>query len=731
MNEPHLDLRRPWIWPRGDSHVVLSAGTKDDLGSPDVLKTYVEPGGACSPGIGGVGLTLWVWLAETRRLVCAERLDRAQIRDRWLGGLLPLLRSRWRAGDLEVDYRLAADSHGDRYATHVTLVARLTNRGERPVTARAWLVARGLGPASGPVHEIAVLDSGRRVVADGRLVLLAGSDADVAGAASPEQDGSEISELLLRGTEPTQPRATDAGGWAGAALGYDLALRPGGVWEMGWDAPVWLPGTEPPVSLALRCALPAAMRLEALADRWRSQRGALTIDAPDPRYQELVGAALTQVQMAWHGDEPRVGTLDLPLLNPRGGVSVALLLDRCGQHDLARQALRSLYRQPAGGGRGPQADLPGQLLWATAEHVALSSDASLLDTDWDGLAALAELLVTARSTDTAIHHAAPFLDDDARLDPTAEQFCGPARHGLIQGRALGDRPVYWVNAWALAGLRAAAELGDHCGDDERAAAWRAAAADLARVLNGPRAAFGRHALDFACALWPCDARHMDDIATREEFDRRWFAKWIRGSTYQRADRDRWLEVLEAHNQLRLGHADRALLTVEKFLAHQDAPGLYAWAEHRGPDSGADLWARLHSRWPAHEQQRGQALPAVQVAASLALLVRDLFAWEDDDELILGAGIDAQWVAGCDEEGLGVEALPTRWGPLSWRLRAIGPGRLSLQIRCGRGGPPGGYRLRLPLGPQALVEIEGVGLRDEGGSWLLPGGETIQAAITLS
>lgn len=695
-----------WIWPRADSHIVLSAE-----GAPEVYKTFVEPGGSFSPGVGSFGVSVWVWLEDEQRLVAPELLPREAIRDRLLGGILPICRSRWRAGALELDLRLAAEPCPDPWHVLDTFCCRVVNRGRQAAPALVLLVLRSLGPAGGPLRSIAYNHEVRGFLLHDAVRLLGERPPFEAGCVSLSEDGVDISILLARGTLPTRPRAFDADGYCGGCLAYQVLLEPGGEWVTGWRLPV-LP-TEPnlPEEIWQAARRPAAAHLEEVADAWRKRLTPVSLIAPDARFPEAFHASLTHLVMAMAGPEARIAPVCYPLPWVRDGVYIINALDKGGLTDLARGALEALAGEPWSGGFGPEADAPGELLWCIAEHYRLTGDRDWLAGLWDRVVERAEWLVRMRSCDAPLRVPAANVLPRTRLHPEQDLVCGPASDGLIQGRMDWHRPLFWVNAFALAGLRAAAELALALGHNDHADSWGREAEELAKALAGLR--FGGNERDYACAIWPTEARSPDDPDTLAAFERFWRQRrWDERGQYHREPRWRYFELAQAHNMLRLGRRQEALMTIEQFLRTQDAPGLYAWAEGDATGDPAGLWRLVRGWWP-----ESKIMPHGWASAEMALLLRDLFVFEEGGALVLGAGVAPTWLD--SPEGVGIAGAPTRHGLVSWLLCPSGEARaFTLTIRCEPGPPPQGYRLRLPLPPSASVEVEGAGLREEAGDWPL-------------
>ncbi|MCC7492708.1 MAG: hypothetical protein IT204_10190 [Fimbriimonadaceae bacterium] len=696
-----------WIWPRADSHIVLSAPR-----SPDVFKVFVEPGGSFSPGVATFGVSVWLWLPAERRLVAPELLPREALRDRLLGGILPLHRSRWRAGLLEVDLRLGVEACPDEYHPAATLLARLYHRGRQPVQATVLLVLRSCGPAGGSIRALAYEPEIGGFLVNDQPLLFGARPAAEAGCVSVDRDGLDIGEQLRRGEFHHQARASDAKGWCSGYLAYPLTLEPGGEWEMAWDCPVAPSGAQPAAEFTALRELPAARRLEALADRWRAELEQVRLHCPDARVAEAFHGSLTHLLMAVVGAQPRIATLCYPLLWLRDTVYIINALDKAGLTDWSRPALDGLLERIFAGGFGPEADAPGEVLWLLEQHVRLTGDLAWAARAWPWVVARVAWIQRLRRATGPVREPASDLLPRARLHPEADLVAEAAVDGLINGRMDWHRPLFFVNAFALAGLRGATWLAAQLGHHEEAAAWAAEAAELATALRGARFELGRNERDTAAAIWPTGACDPGDPTVREVFERWWHQhRWDNRGVYRGEPRWRYFELGQAHNLLRLGMRERTLLTLEQFLRTQDAPGLYAWAEGDLTGDPTGDWRLVRGWWPT-----SKILPHGWSCAELALLVRDLFLYEEGEALVIGAGLRPEWLLHPD--GVGISAAPTAWGRVSWELALLAPGQAQLSIDCAAP-PPGGFRLRLPLPASAVVELDGAGIREVDGDWPLP------------
>src|SRR3954469_5647523 len=82
--------------PRGRMHIPI--GVPDTV---DTLKTFVEPEGNFSPGVGSYGVYFWVYDHKAGKLT-APTMDGVKVDHGLAPGGLPIPWSRWKVGDVVV-----------------------------------------------------------------------------------------------------------------------------------------------------------------------------------------------------------------------------------------------------------------------------------------------------------------------------------------------------------------------------------------------------------------------------------------------------------------------------------------------------------------------------------------------------------------------------------------------------------------------------------------------------
>ncbi len=155
---------------------------------------------------------------------------------RYEGGCLPLIHCETQVHGLDVQHSLFQDGRAADYSEAVCARLRLSNpvSAGRPASVQVFIALRSLGPAGGPLYDLAV-DSNRRgfCQSEGGLPLLAVDR-------SPDAIGCEAgdpSPLARQGEAPAAAACQDKEGWAYGLLRYDLLIPAGESWTVRLDCP--------------------------------------------------------------------------------------------------------------------------------------------------------------------------------------------------------------------------------------------------------------------------------------------------------------------------------------------------------------------------------------------------------------------------------------------------------------------------------------------------------------
>ncbi|MBM4031504.1 MAG: hypothetical protein FJ291_06915 [Planctomycetes bacterium] len=683
--------------PCGRIHIPI--GIANTL---DSLKTFVEPEGCFSPGVGSCGIYFWLFDAETGRL-WAPTMDGVKVGHglEGLGCLIPS--SSWSGGAFPVSTR-ACEARRSSPAGDVFVVAAWVYLYGPPPSSKGrtrlalYAALRPLGPAGGPVHALSVSEAGDALLIGGRSALVASVKPTAAGVLETDTIGDEA----MQGKMPAGKQATSMAGNCSGALRFDFFLAPGEPRLLGFICPV-LPGRravghawdgksswaqldlakpnpneggtlQPDPGLDYYRGLKVDAIFSEAEAYWKGLTGRVTIKVPDFRWAECFAAIVGHVALCMNEGAPDVAAVNYNVFN-RDGVYVANILQKAGRLDLSEQAIDYFLAHPFNGRVAVEADNPGQVLWAMGQHWLFSRDHKWLARVYPSAAKLAAMVRYYRTTPPPHYVKATSLDFGDALPPDKpDELPAFRRQVLKPGSCDGHHPEY-TEAFDIAGLRAAALLAKAVGkDDDATECAKLADALFARY----DAAFGaklRNGYGSYSVLWPCALYPFGEGKGFEQF---------RGVGAKKPGGWRYFPLAAAHQGLLAGNREAGYGTIAAHLGHEQMKGWYAFDE--GGKSGSGGWGHLRTTWDG-----SVAMPHGWAIAEMWLLLRDCLAFEDGDRLVLLAGIDPAWFR--DERGIAIENLPTHFGPCSFAYTVKGQrGMLKLS---GDAKPPGGFVFRTP------------------------------------
>ena len=705
--------------PRGTIHIPI--GIPNTL---DSLKTFVEAEGNFSPGFATYGIYFWVYDHETKKLI-APTMDGAQCGRSLSPNGYPLPEITWRMGKVEGRTALlhsrCASPAGEVHVV-AAFVSVSTGRG------RLYAALRPLGPAGGPVRQLAVSDEGDALLVDGHPALVARTKPAAAGVLPTDTIGSVAAEGGMPGDKATKSEAGDCSGAlcfdleriedtpAGRCVVFVCPVLPGRraighQWDgKGTWAQLDLAKPDPPDGGILQpdpgLDFYRRLNLQQLAEEaqayWKGLLGLPQVAAPDKRWGEALRAITAHAAIAMNDGAPDVAVINYNVFN-RDGVYTANILQKSGQFDLAAKAIDYFLAHPFNGRVYPEADNPGQILWLLGEHWMLSRDKEWLRRVYPGVRKLAAMIKYYRTT-PGPHWVSPNSLKFGDALPKEE------RQELKPGRCDGSHPEY-TEAFDIAGLWRAAALAQAMGEEKDAGDWSALADSLLAVYDARFAADLGKGYGSYCVLWPCRLYSLSEGPAYERF------KKVGG---QKPGGWRYFPLATAHQGLLAGSRDAAAATIASHLDHEQMRGWYAFDE--GGKSGSGGWGFARTTW-----NPSVAMPHGWAIAEMWLLLRDALLFEDGDRLVLLGGVPQEWLAG--KEPIKVEGMPTYFGPCSFEYAPAADGGATLTL-TGKAAPAEGFVLRLPAALRPTVKEDGKTLKGKAnGDFPLPAG-TKKAEITF-
>jgi hypothetical protein len=345
-------------------------------------------------------------------------------------------------------------------------------------------------------------------------------------------------------------------------------------------------------------------------------------------------------------------------------------------------------------------DSHGQLVFATMECFRFTRDRAFLAEMWPAVQRAIGYLETLRATRLGPEFDAPALRARRGLLPESVSHEGYLAHPVHS---------YWDDFWALRGYGDAAEIAAILGDEreaQRIGAIRdefrtALRESIARTIAERKIDFVPGSVEWADFDPTATANavallgFLDDVP-RDALERT-FDEYLAGFRRRRTGEIDWnnyspYEVRILGALVRLGRRADAAELAAFFLDDRRPRAWHQWPEIAWRDP----------RSPGHLGD----VPHTWIGAEYVLAVLSMLAFERDADgtLVLAAGVPSSWLA--DGE-VAVTGLPTRYGPLDFRLARDGARTLVASIGGAIRLPPGGIEIRPPIeDPLVSVEVGG-------------------------
>jgi hypothetical protein len=390
---------------------------------------------------------------------------------------LPIPTSMWTRDDLKLG--ISAFATGAPGGNWIALRYRVENRGADDRSLRLfaalrpfqvsppWQGWRDIGGLS-PVREVAYRDGA--VWVNGALALVPVS-APIGFGAVAFDEGSVV-DYLAAGELPASQAVSDPFGYASAALGFDLALPPGGVGEVVLAAPLGTgPAADPRDSLQL--GLEGPERLAAALEEWSQVLGAVDFRLPETAqaYGDACTGSLAHILINRDGPALQPGPRRYTRSWIRDGATMAAALVRLGRAREAADFIRwyAPFQAPDGNvpccvdREGPdwlpEHDSHGQLCFAVADYYRFTEDRTLVEELWPAVQRAVGFMERLRATRLTDEYRAPDKLACYGLLPESVSHEGYLAHPVHS---------YWDDLWALRGLKDAAELAAVVGDRTKA-----------------------------------------------------------------------------------------------------------------------------------------------------------------------------------------------------------------------------------------------------------------------
>ncbi len=726
----HTDLPLPY-WATGKGIAWTMTGV--DEGVEEILLSHDGAIGATSFPFTISG---WILSRTTGKLWAPENLQSSQPSASLKNGYLPLLQYAFLADGFRVESEVFANSYGDPDEDGVAYILyRIANNSKENQEAEFLLVIRPY-LVNGKIGQVtSVRFEGNSVFINDNFLLLC-EDVPSGSLTSSLFESGDISQDIF--TKKPSVFITDERGLGMLALQYPLNTKPGQVFTFHFRLPL-RPREEFPLAWLRSMRLHSFAGEEATVSAyWEKLLENIPFQFPDESLNHAYRASIANILIAMDKGMLHPGPLAYSLFWYRDSAYMITALLQSGFAPRVKNMLPHFMKAQLESGEFPSIfdlnyknvgwqewDAQGQALYSMAQYYRFTRDKEFIQEHWQTLVKGAEFLRKIRKE---------------RLKP---EFEATERYGILppsvsaEDLGPGDWHHYWDDFWAIRGLKDGAFLARELNDDATSQWMEKEAQELLHwtkhsyslimqkqgidwIANGPEDWTGSSmARGTGAGLWPGGALSPGDPVVRTSFQR-YYEKWIQpfGGAYLHQGRF-WPYGLElALAYVMLGRREIASEILKWHLDHQTFPGTFSWAEQIDPKTFKFLSGDMPHCW---------------VAADLLNLLRGMLVYEEENRLVLMAGIPRVWLD--SHQTIQLRDAPTYFGKLSLALsvnREQEEQRIRIAI-TGDARPEAGFHFRLPILPEEvqsiLVENEPIHLQADG-SFTIPGAAH-QILITLN
>ncbi len=620
---------------------------------------------------------------------------------------LPIPSVRWTHQKLILDQKLFSTIDSAMPITH--LWYQLTNTGSNELKGKFLLTLRPFQVTPSWQGEGGMMDLFSIEFKDTKQneVLVNGKEL-LYFLALPEKFGasgyleSDVMNFIEKGEVPPHKIVCDPWGGATGVLEYDFKLAPGEKIDYLFAAPL-----KEKVDVKDITQERFFENLNKARSFWEEKLNQIQIDIPDKYLVDVLKSNIAYILINKDGPVIQPGSRHYERSWIRDGAGIGIALLRMGYLKEAREyidwiANRQLFNGDVPcmintdgsmwdwGKTLPEYDGQGAFITLISEYYKFTKDKKFLQEKFPNVIKALQFLQHLREKR---------LTDEYKNGPDKQKIF----YGILplsvshEGYPQPGVHSYWDDFWALKGWREAMEMALTLGRDDLLPWMKKEEKDFRKCfydsiklvqklkeinyIPGCADLGDFDACATAIAVWPTD-EYKNLPLEQIEFT---FDKYYNDTLIPRmqgeSDQEKGYvpyEIRTATAYLILGHKKKALKMLEHFLSVTRPREWNHWAEvvygnYRKPGYIGDM-------------------PHSWVGSDYINLVRTMFVFEEEDRLILGLGIDEEWLI--NEESVSVENFPTHFGKVSYSINEDN-GALKIKV-WGEASAPGGFVFKSPL-----------------------------------
>ena len=623
------------------------------------------------------GFSLMPYLYIDNKLISAE--DVKAVRQSLEEGYLPIPAVEWDNGNLSFNQKLF--SHTAAGNSSVCIWYSLQNKGKAPVSGKLFLTVRPfqVNPSwmfGGFVEIPNVECSGDAIKVNGKNGLVSLGKPDNSGAVSYEE--GDVIDAIKNGAVPKKAKAESVSKFCSAAMGFNFTIKPGQAKEFMFIVPVDedINNFKPDVDKKT-----FVTAYEQSKNDWKESLNRVKISIPQQEIINVFRSNLAYILINKDKAGFKPGSRNYNRTWMRDGATMAEAVMRTGHLQEAKEYVDWVTTFQEQNGRVPpiiytenggyvaqqdknlnEYDAQGEYVFAVAEYYRFTKDQEFLKAKFphvlDDLKYMEEL------------RKARLTDDFKNASGDKKRYYGILPESIShEGYSAPGKHSYWDDFWGLKGFKDAEYLARGLGKDDLIPQMKEEEEDFRKCLltsielsqkdknikyiPGCAELGDFDATSTAISVWPTkESEYLSQESLFFTLDKYYNETFLPRLKEGLKSAYTPYEIRTANAYLILGEKEKALAMLNYFLTDMRPRSWNHWGEvvhpgYREPKYVGDM-------------------PHTWEGAIYINFVRNLFAYENNDRLILAAGVDSKWLE--SPEGITVIDLPTHYGKISYSVK---------------------------------------------------------------
>ncbi len=622
---------------------------------------------------------------------------------------LPIPTVKWTYKGVDFTQKFFACAKEGKSATYV--IYKLKNNTAEKIKGKLFLSIRPFEVNPPWMHggltkitSIAISEDSKVIKINNRRGIISLTKPDGFGS-SPYEQGDIITSLI-EGKLPAQQSIEDASGHASASLAYNFELSPNKESEYLFVIPV-----DADIN---NFAIPAKGQFfknyELTKREWKEKLNRIEINIPEEKVVNTLRSNIAYILINKDGPSLQPGSRSYERAWVRDGALIAAALLRTSYPEVSKKFVEWMAKAQTSTGEIPciiepktgqiagyarnwlEYDAPGEFVFSVADYYNFTNDSTFVKEMFSTVEKQLKILERLR---------AQMLD---------EKYKGTHSYGILpkshshEGYLDNPQQSLWDDFWGLKGWK-----------DAQVLAKVAEREDLIPWMSKEETDFRKCLLeDIKLVQAEKKFRYIPSSIGLAEIDAISVAiVFFPTGEYQYLDRDQIYYTMNRYYNdefrrridkgivstyipyemramnafLMLDEREKALEMVRYFLKDLRPKEWNHWAEVVPANPSAPMYVG--------------DMPHSWIGAIYINALRNMFVYEENDALILGAGIDEKWLDRA--EGMSVKNLPVYSGTISYSVRKEGN---ALRIKVsGDAIPPKGFVFRFPLLHKKIADVK--------------------------